>query len=543
MAQHYLEPAIAALERGRGLKLESPHYLEGLLAFYRESYDAAERAAELAADEAPWLYEARRLAGDVAYARAAARLDGGEYDEARAGFERAAGRYEQAAEIGRSDALNYEALAQAWMKLAEVDERQGKPRKDALARALEASGKAVRAASRRASSRTRRAQVLIDWYQLMQYDGGGEDPAPLLVEWLDTAARAVELDPGDVHAYDALGYGHFTRGLALARAGGDPGPAYDEAIAALGRALERQPNYPWALNELANVYRWKGNQQREHGHDPRVEYAEAERYFTQAIASDPKYLIAHWNLGDLYNEWASYGLAHGLDPQGEVRKAIELGGRALALDGKFYQALNQAAVAELTLAQHLVERGDDVGDHLRQAFDYLDRSRAINPTFGRTWSYRAEAHRLAAFQALRAGADPRADFDAGRAALVAAFRAEPDCLGCRITSAQLGLVEASWAHARGASALPSLRRAQADARRALAIYPHAEGHEELARVCFRLAEASPPGDARAAIDEGLAQAEEALRLDPNLKHAQAIRDGLRLARARDVRGAAASGGP
>ena len=38
-------------------------------------------------------------------------------------------------------------------------------------------------------------------------------PAPILTEWTATAARAVELDPRDVYAYDMLGYSHFMRAL------------------------------------------------------------------------------------------------------------------------------------------------------------------------------------------------------------------------------------------------------------------------------------------------------------------------------------------
>ncbi|WP_438041001.1 protein kinase domain-containing protein [Sorangium sp. So ce128] len=530
--EQYLLPALAALEKSRGLGLESPHHLEGLIALYRRDHGAAARAAELAGHEAPWSYEARRLAGDVAHAQAVDRFDRGDYDGARADLERAVARYDEALEVGRSDALAHEALAVAWLKRAEVDERQGRPRKEALERALEASGKAVRAAPGRASGHTRRAQVLMSWYQLMKDEGGGLEPEPILDAWLATAARAIELDPSDVYAHDAAGLAHFTRGFEQARAGLDPGPAWDEARARLTRALELEPNYPWALNDLANVHRWKGNHRRDKGQDPRPEYAEAARFYRLAIESDPKYLFPYWNLGDLYNDWASYDLAHGFDPQDTVQRALDTGRRALALDAQFYQALNQAAVAELTLAQYLAARGADPRPPIERAFAHLDRSRAINPAAGRTSSYRAEGHRLAALHALRSGGDPSDDLEAGRAALAEAYRAEPSCLGCLLAGAQLGAVEAQWARQRGRSPLPALRRARDDARRAIEIYPHAEGHVELARACWHLARASSPAEARGAADEGLKHVEQALRRDPLLAHAHAVRGGLLLSRAR-----------
>ncbi|MFP2906518.1 serine/threonine-protein kinase, partial [Pyxidicoccus sp. 3LFB2] len=66
----YLEPALQSLERSRGVQLESPRYLEGLIAFYRRHYDEAARAADQASAEAPWLHEPWKLAGDVARVRA-----------------------------------------------------------------------------------------------------------------------------------------------------------------------------------------------------------------------------------------------------------------------------------------------------------------------------------------------------------------------------------------------------------------------------------------------------------------------------------------
>src|SRR5262249_51477627 len=39
----YLRPALASMKRSRGGRLESPSYLEGLIAYYQKDYDAALR--------------------------------------------------------------------------------------------------------------------------------------------------------------------------------------------------------------------------------------------------------------------------------------------------------------------------------------------------------------------------------------------------------------------------------------------------------------------------------------------------------------------
>jgi eukaryotic-like serine/threonine-protein kinase len=531
LERQYLEPALAALEKSRGLELESPRYLEGLIAFYRRDFGAAARAVEQVKAEAPWEREAHQLGGDVAYARAMERFDRGEYDEARAGLEGAIGLYEQAADVGRSDARAYAALAEAWQQHADLDQRQGKPGTEPLARALEAAGKAVRAAPSRASGYTRQAYVLMRQYKLVNLRGGG-DPKPILAEWLALAARAVELDPNDVYAHDVLGLGHYRRGLEEARQHRDPGPAWDEAVACLKRALELQPNYPWALNDVALVFRLNGNYQDQHGRDPRGIYAEAERHFLQAIQSDPAYLFAYQNLGDLYNDLAEYELSRGLDPRANVEKAREVGERALALDGRFYLVLNQLAVAELTLAQHLFDRGADPGPPLGRAFEYLERSLAINATFVRTFFCRAQGHYLTALHALREGRDPLPSLEAGRRALGEAHRNAVDCVDCRVLGAQMLLAEARWAQRRGRVALPTLQRALAEARQAVETFPYLQAHQELARIYWHLAEAQPTNAPFDALEKGMAQVDLALRLDENRAHVHAIRAELLLARAR-----------
>ncbi len=531
LEKQYLEPALAALAQSRGLELESPLYLEGLIALYRRDFDAAERAAERAAAETPWVYEARRLAGDVAYARATEQAGRGEREAARAGLERAASLYEQAVEVGRSDASTYEALAGAWLEHSELAWRGGLPPAPSLDRALAAADRAVVAAPLRAPAHTRRAQILAARYNALKSQAGA-DLGRALAEWQGAAERAVGLDARDVYAHETLGYAHFLRALREAREGRDPGPGLAEAVARLGEALALEPNYPWALNDLALVYRWRGTHLREHGGDPRADYAEAERHFRRAIASDPAYLFAYDNLGALYNDEASYALARGLDPEPEVVKALEADGRVLALDPQHHSTLNQQALAELTRAEYLVEGGGDPRPALARALERLERARAANPAFGRTSLHAAMAHRLAARHALREGGDPAGALSQGRAALAEAEGATADCVDCKVVGAQLGLEEAAWAGRRGLPALPALRRALAEARRAVEMYPYFEAHQERARACWRLAEALAPAEAAGALDEGEAQIELALRLDPNLAHAHALRGALALARAR-----------
>jgi tetratricopeptide (TPR) repeat protein/predicted Ser/Thr protein kinase len=531
LEHQYLQPALQSLERSQGMQLESPRYLEGLIAFYRRQYDVAAKAAAQASIEAPWLHEPWKLAGDVARAQAVERLEL-DYEPARSGLQEAARFYERAIVLGGSDALSYEALAEVWLLLSELDEKQGKPQAQALEQALVASERSSLADPLRSAGYTQKAYVLMRRHRDAFNQSRLQDVSPLLEEWIATGQRAVQLNPQDVSAHDALGLGYTRRGMHAARNGQDPEPSFREAIAHLSRALELQPNHPWALNDLGLLHTAQGNYQREHGEDPRAAYREAIRRFEQASRTDPKYLYPLVNQTSAYVALAAYTLARGLSPETEVQQALAAAKRGFFLDPKYYRMMNDAAIAETTQASYLLAAGQDPGPSLERARQYLDHSLRINPAYGRTYLHQARIFSLAAAHALQEGHDPGAALGQGRQALERAIQLDPGCVDCRVERARLELTAAGWTQRQGGSSAAFLQQALAEARRAVEMYPYYEAHQELARVSWRLAESAPPGRAAAAVAEGLKQVELALRLDPGLAHAHAIRGGLLLARAR-----------
>lgn len=123
----YLTSAIVFLQRSRAIKLDTPQYLEGLIAYYQRDYDGALKQADAALRPAPWLYEADKLAGDVHLDRALQARDSGHYAEAEREFAGAVKRYEAAAAVGQSDGEVYEGLAEAWIRRTEMEVLRGHP--------------------------------------------------------------------------------------------------------------------------------------------------------------------------------------------------------------------------------------------------------------------------------------------------------------------------------------------------------------------------------------------------------------------------------
>jgi tetratricopeptide (TPR) repeat protein len=117
LQRELLDPATAALQKALAqrseLTLDSPDYIEGLLAYYAGRFLEADQKAQAALAQTPWLSEAAKLRGEVAQAQALAKISDGKQDEARALLSQAIGHYQLAADISRSDGLISAALARA----------------------------------------------------------------------------------------------------------------------------------------------------------------------------------------------------------------------------------------------------------------------------------------------------------------------------------------------------------------------------------------------------------------------------------------------
>jgi serine/threonine-protein kinase len=522
LEQQYLTPALAELAQSRGAG-DSAAYLEALIALYRRELAAAEQAALAAAARAPWLFEARTLAADAAYAAAMALFDRGAYEAARPGLERAEALYAQASEIARSDASIYEAAAQAALQRAEIDARQGRSPREPLDRAQDLIDRALRADPDDAAAYTTRAYVLLRWYRTASLRGTA-DQRPLLERIAQAAARATELDPRDASAWDALGNAHAFRGIYERYHGGHGGPWWNRALDDLGRALALRPDDPWANNDLGAAHRWLGSGLDETGGDPLPEYQAALRGYERATAIDPRYVYAWANQVDLHASLAEHDVALGVDPRPAVDAAERAGEACLAIDPSLDTVLDALAQAQLSLAGYLVDHGGDPRDALQRARGDLDRAGRQNPAGMATWYHRAVAADTEARLALRDGGDPAAALAAGRAALAEALRIQPDSAFAYLEAARLDLSEATRAGKLGRDPAALLERARRDAEQAVALDGEsADAKLVAAEVYLQLATRAR---SRADIDRGLGYVTQALAVNPRLARAQAVRDAL-----------------
>ncbi|HET7505604.1 MAG TPA: protein kinase [Kofleriaceae bacterium] len=522
LARQYLMPARAEIEHSRASG-DDAALLEARLALYHRDFATAERNARVVAERAVDSSEALRLAGDAAVGAADEALDHGDHAAARSGIERAAELYARASDIARSDLSLYQAAAEAWLRLAEIDFRQNRSPRESLDRALDAidSG-ALRADPDDARAFTIKSYAILTRYRTASLTDDGDRRA-LLERSAQAAARAVELDPRDAHAWLALGNAHINRGSYEADSGRDA-QWWRLALEEIGKALAIEPDDPQANNQLGILHRWLARDLGNTGGDPAPEYQAALRGYARAMELDPRYLPACTNQVDLYLMIAEHDEKTGSNPQAAVDSAREIGERCLTINSKFYRLLDNLAQLQLALAHYLVDARKDPMPTLRIAHGYLDRAEAVEHEPVEVWYHRGTAFQIAASFELDRQLDPTSSIAAGRAALAEALRVNPGSAYLYVEAARLDLVEAAWATRKGREPAPALALALADAEKAITFgdrYPMSRC--TAAEVYLQIAMTRP---SRAVVERGIEYANEALALDPQLRRATTVRAEL-----------------
>lgn len=188
LVKKYRLPALNFLELSQGVNLETPHYVEGLMAFYEDRYNKALKFAKNAYNEAPWLYEAHRLEGDIYLKLAKYRWRRGEVQRSLSYYEQAEKSYNQGVSIARSDALGYGGLAAA------------------------------------------KAGMLSCYVEI------GKSPVPVMEKMRDAWDRASKADPDYTALYIPLANAYLVMGEYQMLTGTDPTGSLDDAAAFLLQA-------------------------------------------------------------------------------------------------------------------------------------------------------------------------------------------------------------------------------------------------------------------------------------------------------------------
>ncbi len=464
------DPALEALRRGAGDRVEVPAYVEGLIAFYEGRTGDALGHARRALEQAPWLYEAHVLAGDALVEVAVERARRGEVDGALDDLATAGDAYAAAAEIGRSDPTVYAGDCTRRTRLMEILARRG------------------------------------------------DDPTETFRGAAAACAEAERIDPAsaDVHARIALLRWRWADHLD--DVGRDPSPAVADAVAAADRALDLEPDAARAWHSRGGALLVRALDEMDRGDDPRSTLNEAISSLEQAVASRPDWVLAHDDLGYAHARLARYELSAGRDPTSALERAIASYRRAITLEPAYANAHNNLGIALWRRAVWQRRSGDDPRPGLDAAVAAYDRALELNPGYHYAWANRGLAHRTRAALELDAGHDPSEWIERGRADLTRALELNPRIYWALPEAAAVELLAARSALAAGRDPSSALAAAAGRADAAVAANPsNPTGHQTAAEVerWRAVARRRLGSDVTEPVQAGLARTARALELNPD----------------------------
>ena len=319
-------PALGHLRAALTGGVESPAYAHGLIALIEGRLDEALARAEEAFAAAPWLYEAKKLEGDVLFAMGSQTGHDKAFDAKRTGelFERAAKAYAAAAEVGRSDPAVHEAECDLWIQaMYAAGEADGSMR-PGFDKAKGACGRAITASPRSPSGYVKLAMAhnaFSFWAALGHNEG--ESPEKALSEATALVDDAVRRSPGDAFASYLSGAVWRSRALYSEEIGRDTGPALDRAVAGYEAALAVDPRFAWALNEECATLTMRGTREAQLGRDPTGTFEEALGLCGRALEIDPDFLFPRASTLDLFHTDAERLLVRGASPARTIARGLE----------------------------------------------------------------------------------------------------------------------------------------------------------------------------------------------------------------------------
>jgi serine/threonine-protein kinase len=412
LARELRDPALARLREGASAALEAPAYQEALVAFMGGQFDGAQAKAREALAATPWLFEAKRLEGEVLLARAPAAKTPAEaldlLDQAEAAFT-------QALRLGPSDPATALAQVQVLVERAKVELTSGGRAEATLARCrvavvqarilqptdgqaqahlaralslwadtksfLSPSTQEIYAEAERLSAEALaqspsvpavlglRIRVLV--VVATQRKNLGQDPLPAYQEAQDLARLACQRFPQDPLYTALLSAACMRRMTWEINAGRSPWATFEEGLAQALSLRTRFPDLSYGYQGLRNLWIERAEYERRHGLDPRPSVAVSLSVLQDTRTRGLYLQGSEWGRGDAHLILGDHLLTVEGGGEADYLQAAEAFGRALKENPNQLQALGSQASAHLGRAMVLLERGQDPSSALVAAEDSL----------------------------------------------------------------------------------------------------------------------------------------------------------------------------
>ena len=440
LVQRYKVPAKAALVASDGATTEPAMYVDALIFYCDEDFDGAERAARAALLQAPWLYEARILIGQVHREKGQRRRAAGDDQGATTEFEKARDSLEVAVKFGRSDPRAWGELCGLWVDEIALQLSRGAALDEAPASVFAACDQAVQASPGRPEGYVHAAAAARTWAEVLLRDG--RDPSDFLGRAVGWSRRALKLSPQDLGAAGELGEALRLQAQDQAQRGRDAAATLDQAIDQLRRAASPPAQSADTLLALGQALADRGALQLQRKQDPGAALAEAARLLEKARALQADYTEPQAELARVQLLQAERQRLIGGQPRPLVEEALAGLQKVTAASQAppDFVLLARASVlrAELDLAE-----GQDPSGAVQWALGALERT-GPEQLWPDARLALAAAHRVLAEDKVRRGEDPSPECVLARAALAEVKQPGGERPAAAQLAAELRLIETLW---------------------------------------------------------------------------------------------------
>ncbi|MFO0592320.1 MAG: serine/threonine-protein kinase [Polyangiaceae bacterium] len=523
------DPALAALKGATGAELSVPAYVEGLIAYYQGDMEQAISKARGAFQEAPWLYEAKKLEADALAAQGNPYGHDGTLNLAKMMeyYRPAAEAYALAGDIARSDPEVHRAECRLWTRTVWAEYSSDGDPEQSLGRALAACDRAVTASPTDVRTLTERAFALLARADYLQGKDGG-DALPALSDAKKAAEEAARKGPQDVMARYILAATTSEYERERFRAGLDAEP--ERGRAAYEDVLALDPHLSWALHEIGEVDETEASMALSRGVDPSPYVTAALRRYDAVQAEDPKLAMPLCGKMTVDAFLVEDLLARGRSAEQPLSEIVRVLEELNRRDGQWGFLKVWRMKANRLQASAALDAGRDAGPFVAAARDALKA--AGGDAISDSWLLRevGEVELVDARHADATGEDPEEPLRRGREAVRKVIAAKPTHFEPRGLLVRIEMVALRRALRLGTaketdfdSAFEALRPLVA-ADRLPPVIAVAQAQIHALRAGFLLGHKR---DASADIAAGLAVVEKALSKSPQMAPALATREELR----------------
>lgn len=441
------DPAIDHL-RAAATGVESPAYVEGLLAFYEGKYDEALEKAKNAFDDAPLMYEARKLEGDILFAQGNQYRDDAafDYEKMMTYYKPAADAYAMAANIGRSDPDVHRAECAFWPQVMNANISKGNHPVESLTLVEQACSRAITANPTDPHGRIMRAFAHAGLaFMTAQGATGLDHPIERIDQAIRLAEDAVLHAPKDALAHYVVGSAYSAKAIHQLELQRDTTPYFARSKAAFEEASKLEPLFAWAFQDAASLYESQILHEGSHGRDPSPLVLEGMKLVNAAKTLAPNAPFVLQKEGSLNSNAARVLTENGRNADEPIRRALGAFKEMQRLSPKMWLSHNNIADVYTIDAQYDVLTGNDASSSLQHARDAIERAKKCGGGLGALADTIGELHRIEALDALQHDRDPTQSIAAARDAYRTTMKAVPWSVRSAANQTRVEIIALRWA--------------------------------------------------------------------------------------------------